>query len=57
MGYDIRDDDDLKILYSVNMTDSVILVTKDDDFKGNVAGIKARIMDPKSYFYEKDGTR
>ena len=53
MGYRIRDDEDLKILYSVSMTDSVTLVTRDDDFSGDVAGIKARIMDPESYLRDR----
>jgi len=51
-GYRIRDNKDLKILYSVNMTESVILVTRDDDFDGNVKGITAKIMDPMNYFHE-----
>jgi predicted nucleic acid-binding protein len=55
MGYDMRDIGDLGILYSVNMTDSVILVTKDDDFMGDVKGIQAKIMDPKSYVNEESG--
>jgi hypothetical protein len=52
MGYRVRHDRDLKILYSVNMTDSVILVTRDDHFKGDIKGIKAKIMNPKSYVNE-----
>ena len=49
--YKIRDIKDLKILYSVDMTDSVILVTMDDDFS-DVKGVKAKIMDPKQYLAE-----
>ncbi|MCL2142675.1 MAG: type II toxin-antitoxin system VapC family toxin [Methanomassiliicoccaceae archaeon] len=52
MGYSIRDDDDLKILYSADITNSVILVTKDDDFRGDVKGIKAKVMTSKSYLHE-----
>jgi len=50
--YKIRDKTDLKILYSVDMTDSVILVTMDDDFS-DVEGLKARIMEPKEYLTDK----
>ena len=51
--YKIRDPKDMKILYSVDMTDSVIIVTYDDDFlDGGVEGIKARIMHPKDYLEE-----
>ncbi|MCL2032012.1 MAG: PIN domain-containing protein [Methanomassiliicoccaceae archaeon] len=50
--YKVRDLDDLKILYSVEMTDSVILVTLDDDFT-DVEGIKAKIMRPEQYLFEE----
>jgi len=53
--YRIKDINDLKILYSVEMTDSVILVTYDDDFRHGVEGIKARIMHPKKYLNEGRG--
>jgi len=49
--YRIRDRGDLKILYSVEMTDSVILVTWDDDFT-DVKGLKAKIMKPPEYLNE-----
>ena len=54
--YRIRDAKDLKILYSVDMTDSVILVTMDDDFT-DVEGLKALIMDPPQYLREKGGKK
>jgi predicted nucleic acid-binding protein len=50
--YSMRDAEDLKILYSVEMTNSVILVTYDDDFTGDVKGITARIMRPEIYLYD-----
>jgi hypothetical protein len=53
-GYNIRSEKDLKILYSVDMTDSVILVTSDDDFRGDVKGINAEIKSPENYLYEKE---
>ncbi|MCL2607692.1 MAG: PIN domain-containing protein [Methanomassiliicoccaceae archaeon] len=53
-GYAIRDDDDLKILYSVSTINADIFVTRDDDFKGDVRGIRAKIMDPVSYIREED---
>jgi len=49
--YKIRSLKDLKILYSVEMTDSVILVTLDDDFT-DVKGLKAKIMRPGEYLFE-----
>jgi len=52
--YRVCDLNDLKILYSVDMTDSVILVTYDDDFMGDVRGIKAEIMRPDNYLYEEE---
>jgi len=52
--YKIRDKKDLKILYSVEMTDSVILVTYDDDFFDNVEGVKAEIMYPADYLREDE---
>jgi len=51
--YRIRDTNDLKILYSVEMTDSVILITYDDDFS-DIEGVKAKIMDPVEYLYEDE---
>jgi len=51
--YRIRDIGDLKILYSVEMTDSVILVTYDDDFFDGVEGLKARIMRPYRYVEDR----
>lgn len=53
--YKIRDQKDLKILYSVDMTDSVILVTMDDDFS-DVKGMKAKIMNPAEYLRD-DGKK
>jgi len=50
--YNIRDKSDLKILYSVEMTDSVILVTLDDDFT-DVKNLRAKIMRPGEYLYEE----
>lgn len=53
--YGIRDISDGKILYSVEMTDSVILVTYDDDFfDGRISGLNVEIMDPVFYLYETD---
>jgi predicted nucleic acid-binding protein len=52
--YKIRDLEDMKILYSVEMTNSVILVTLDDDFS-DVKGLKAKIMRPGEYLYEEKG--
>ncbi len=53
--YGIRDLSDAKILYSVETTESVILVTYDDDyFDGNVKGLNLEIMDPTVYLYEDD---
>lgn len=53
--YGIRDIGDAKILYSVETTGSVILVTYDDDyFDGNVKGLDLEIMDPTVYLYEDD---
>lgn len=53
--YGIRDIGDAKILYSVETTESVILVTYDDDyFDGNVKGLNLEIMDPTVYLYEDD---
>lgn len=53
--YGIRDIGDAKILYSVETTESVILVTYDDDyFDGNVKGLNLEIMDPAVYLYEDD---
>ena len=54
MRYKIRDLSDLKILYSVEMTESVILVTMDDDFS-DVTDLKAKIMRPGDYLFEKNG--
>jgi len=51
--YNIRDKNDLKILYSVDMTDSVILVTTDDDFSDAV-GLKAKVMGPVEYLFEQE---
>jgi predicted nucleic acid-binding protein len=51
--YKVRDKTDLKILYSVDITDSVILVTYDKDFFGDVWGVKAEIMRPENYLHEK----
>lgn len=53
--YKIRDGSDFAILYSVDMTDSEILVTYDDDFFAiGVEGIEAEILDPVAYLYEKE---
>jgi len=52
--YKIRDLEDMKILYSVEMTNSVILVTLDDDFS-DVDGLRAKIMRPGEYLYERNG--
>ena len=53
--YGIRDIDDSKILYSVETTDSVILVTYDDDyFDEGIHGLDLEIMDPLFYLYEED---
>jgi len=52
--YKIRDVKDLKILYSVEMTDSIILVTYDDDFFDGVEGVKAKIVRPVDYLHEGD---
>lgn len=53
--YGIRDIKDGKILYSVETTDSLILVTYDDDyFDGKLHGLDVEIMDPVVYLYEDD---
>jgi len=52
--YRIRDKTDLKILYSVEITESVILVTYDKDFFGDVWGVKAEILRPGDYLCEKE---
>jgi len=49
MGYSISKDADLKILYSVHTTNSVILVTRDGHFSGDVKGLTAKVMDPETY--------
>ena len=51
--YKIGDTNDLKILYSVEMTDSVILVTYDDDFS-DIEGVRAKIWSPVEYLYENE---
>ncbi len=59
--YYIRDDDDYAILFSVDETDTEILVTGDKDYfdpRYPVKGIRARILKPKQYLEEdseKDG--
>ena len=50
--YKIRDRGDLKILYSAEITNSVIIVTQDKDFS-DVEGVRATIMNPKEYVFEK----
>ena len=51
--YYIRDDNDYKVLYSVDLTGSTIVVTYDDDFfDGKVSGVDAEFMDPVVYLYE-----
>jgi len=52
--YKIRDLKDVKILYSVEMTNSVILVTYDDDFFDGVEGVNAKIVKPVDYLYEAE---
>lgn len=53
--YGIRDVDDGKILYSVETTELVILVTYDDDFfDGKLKGVDVEVMDPVVYLFEKD---
>lgn len=47
------DDDDLKIVYSSNITDSVILITRDHHFY-RVTGLKARVLTPDEYIYEEE---
>ena len=49
--YKIRDENDLKILYSADKTKSVILVTMDKDFD-DVSGVNAKIMSPREYLNE-----
>jgi predicted nucleic acid-binding protein len=50
--YKIRDVRDLKILYSADITDSVIVITQDKDFFAGVDGIHAKVMD--IYEYDKE---
>ena len=53
--YGIRDIKDGKILYSVETTESVILVTYDDDFfDGKLKGVDVEVMDPVVYLFEDD---
>ena len=54
--YQIRDEKDLQILFSVDKTKSVILVTMDKDFE-NATGVEAVIMDPKEYLQERGQKR
>jgi len=50
--YKIRSRKDLRILYSAETTESVIIVTQDHDFN-DVGGISAKIMGPEGYLYEE----
>jgi len=50
--YKIRSKKDLKILYSADVTDSEIIISKDDDFFDDVQGIKAKIKKPKEYLID-----
>ena len=53
--YGIRDIEDGKILYSVETTESVILVTYDDDFfDRKLKGVDVEVMDPVVYLFEDD---
>lgn len=50
--YRIRDDDDLEILYSADMTDSEIILSSDRDFFDKskpILGINAKIMNVNDY--------
>jgi predicted nucleic acid-binding protein len=50
--YRIRAKKDLIILHSAEVTGSVIIITQDHHFN-DVEGVKAKIMHPKEYLYEK----
>ena len=50
---EIEDPKDRKIVYSSNMTDSVILLTSDHHFY-RVVGLKARVLKPDEYLYEDE---
>lgn len=55
--YSIRDEEDLEVLYSVDATDSDILVTGDKDFYDvdrPPRGVKVRFMRPREYLDEED---
>ncbi len=55
--YYIRDEKDYKILFSVDKTNSELLVTGDNDYfdkERPVRGIRARIMRPRQYLDEGD---
>jgi predicted nucleic acid-binding protein len=50
--YSMRDDSDLEVLYSADMTDSQIIIASDHDFhdpNNPVKGVKAKIMWPDEY--------
>jgi putative PIN family toxin of toxin-antitoxin system len=52
--YYIRDEDDYRILYSADATDSDLLITGDKDFYDpKLKGSKAKIIKPKDYVNEK----
>jgi len=51
--FEIDDEDDLKILWSAQMTNSVIIVTSDRHYF-HVSGVRARILRPDEYLYEED---
>lgn len=53
--YKIRSRKDLKILYSADMTQSVIIVTNDEDFK-DIGGLDIKIMNMVQYLYEEEFT-
>ena len=51
--YKIRDSNDLQILYSAEMTKSVILITRDKDFD-DAEGLDIELMDMVKYLYEHE---
>ena len=51
--FEIDDEDDLKILWSAQMTNSVIIVTSDKHYF-HVSGVSARILTPDEYLYEEE---
>lgn len=55
--YSIRDESDLETLYSIDMSDTEIFLTGDDDFYDPIrppTGVSVRFMRPREYLDEGD---